>query len=124
MENDKLFDRKLGALVGVPDVLSTKPTTIQTATPMVGDALTFIVQTYRQTSDDPADKGGDWLFIQCVDAGGAVRLCIPPAVAACIARQHKALTGMSRRRGAQAAADDRAARGVVPGFMRRRRRGA
>lgn len=110
-----LFDRRLGALFGVPDVLATQPATLQVATPLVGDAQTFIVQTYRQRD---GGKSGDTVFVQYVDQFGAVRLVLPPAVADCIARQRDALTTKSRKRGAQAAAEDRKARGILPGFMR------
>lgn len=110
-----LFDRKLGALFGVPDVLNTQPTTIQVATPMTGDAQTFIIQTYRQRD---GEKSGDTVFVQYVDAEGSVRIVLPPQVTACIARQRDALTGRARRRGAQAAADDRKARGIRPAFLK------
>jgi hypothetical protein len=114
-----LFDRKLGALFGVPDVLSTQPTTIQVATPLVGEAQTFIVQTYRQRD---GDKSGDTVFLQYVDGAGSVRIVLPPQVTHCIARQRDALTTRSRKRGAQQAADDRKARGIVPAFLKGKRR--
>lgn len=108
-----LFDRKLGALFGVPDVLNTAPATIRAATPLLGEAQTFIVQTYRQREE------GDTVFIEYVDAAGSVRLVLPPQVTACIARQRDALTTRSRKRGAQQAADDRKARGIRPAFLKK-----
>lgn len=114
-----LFDRRLGALFGLPDVLSTQPTTIQVAQPLKGDAQTFIVQTYRM-KDGQKGKSGDTVFLQYVDAEGSVRIVLPPEVTAVIARQRDSLTSQSRRRGAKAAADDRKARGIEPGFMKRR----
>jgi len=48
------FDRLLGALHGLPDVVSTRQATVRSLTPLVGTSETFIVQTYRQQTD----KGG------------------------------------------------------------------
>jgi hypothetical protein len=117
------FDRRLGALFGIPDVLSTSPATIQTARALVGDAQTFIVQTYRMRDDDGAGKvkSGDTVFLQYVDAEGSVRIVLPPEVTACIARQRDALTTRSRKRGAKAAAEDRKARGIQPGFLKKKK---
>lgn len=106
------FDRALGALFGLPDVLSTPPTTIRATLPMVGMAQTFIVQTYRQREQ------GDTIFLEHVDETGSTRLVIPPAVTRVIARQREALTGRSRRKAAQAAADDRKAKGIKPAFLK------
>ena len=111
------FDRRLGALFGLPDVLCTQPTTIQVAQPLKGDAQTFIVQTYRMKNGEKG-KSGDTVFLQYVDAEGSVRIVLPPEVTAVVARQRDSLTTQSRRRGAKAAADDRKARGIVPGFMK------
>jgi hypothetical protein len=114
------FDRKLGALFGLPDVLSTSPATIQNATPMVGDAQSFIIQTYRQ--NDSNGKAGYTTFIQAVDAAGAIRLVLPPSVTACIARQRDALLTKMRKRNSKAAATDRKNRGIEPGFAKGRKR--
>lgn len=111
-----LFDRKMGALYGVPDVLSTTPTTIQVAVPMVGDTETFIVQTYR--GKDPA---GDTVFLQHVNSEGTVRIALPPAVTSLIARQRDSLGARARRRAAKAAAADRKARGIMPAFLNRKK---
>lgn len=113
------FDRMLGALFGLPDVLSTPPTTVRAVTPMIGSAQTFIIQTYRQRD---GDKSGDTVFLEHVDERGSTRLVIPPAVTKVIARQRDALTDRSRRRGAQAAADDRKSRGIQPAFLKARKK--
>ena len=76
------FDRAIGALVGIPGVICTSAATVRALTPMTGDAQTFIVQTYRQRDADDAQAGGDWVFIEHVDDGGAVRLVMPPKVTA------------------------------------------
>ncbi len=112
------FDRALGALVGIPDVIHTAPTTIRSTTPIVGGAQTFIVQTYRQRD---GEKSGDTVFLEYVDESGTVRLVIPPSVTACISRQRDSLTARSRSKAAKAAAEDRKARGIKPGFMSRKK---
>lgn len=81
------FDRQLGALDGLPDVVKTKATTTRTVPPLgVGGSQVFVVQTYRQK-----DRG-DTIFVEVVNNSGAMRLVIPPAVANVIARQRDALT--------------------------------
>jgi hypothetical protein len=115
------FDRAMGALVGIPGVTSTSPATVRAVSAHVGDARTFIVQTFRQRDEDEGGKstsGGDWLFIEYVDDEGAVRVVIPPNVTKVIARQRDALTARARKRGAKAAAATRKAAGMVPGFMK------
>jgi hypothetical protein len=112
------FDRALGALVGIPDVLHTAPTTVRASSPLIGSAQTFIVQTYRQRQSD--EKSGDIVFLEYVDQDETVRLVIPPTVTAVIARQRDALTARSRSKAAQAVAADRKARGIKPGFLKRK----
>lgn len=109
------FDRAIGALDGIPDVIKTSPTTIRTTTPLSGEAETFIVQTFRMNDDG---KTGDTVFLEYVDERGTVRIVLPPKVTACIARQRDSLSARSRSKAAKAAAADRKARGVVPGFMK------
>lgn len=108
------FDRLLGSLHGLPDVSSTKATTIRTVTPLVGTSQAWIIQTYRQT------ESGDTVFLETMQRGQVVRLAIPPAVADTIARQRDALTTKARRRAARAAAQTRKERGIVPAFGRRK----
>jgi len=108
------FDRALGALVGIPDVIHTSATTVRTVAPLVGSAQTFIVQTYRQK------ESGDTVFLEYVDEEGNVRMVIPPAVTKVIARQRDALNARSRSKGAQAAAADRKARGIKPAFLKKK----
>lgn len=111
-----LFDRMLGALHGLPDVTTSKASTIRSLSPLIGAAQTFIVQTYRQR------EVGDTVFLECVSADGSFRLAIPPKVAEAIARQREALTGKVRSKVAKAAAADRMARGERPAFLKRRRK--
>lgn len=111
-----VFDRLLGNMHGLPDVSSTKPTTIRTVTPLIGTSEVFIVQTYRQK------EVGDTIFLEAVGKAGAVRLALPPQVADAIARQRDALTGKSRSRAARANMEARMQRGEVPGFMKGKKR--
>lgn len=106
------FDRLIGALHGLPDVVTTKPSTIRTLVPFLGSAQTFIVQTYRQKDN------GDTIFIECVHGDGSFRLAIPPKIAEAIARQRDALGGKMRSKTAKALAQGRKERGEVPGFLR------
>jgi hypothetical protein len=110
------FDRLLGSLHGLPDVTTTKPSTMRTITPLLGTSQMFIVQTYRQR-----DRG-DTVFLECVGKDGSIRLALPPQVTDAIARQRDALTGKARRIGAKAGAQTRKERGIEPGFMKARRK--
>ena len=47
-----------------------------------GKSETFIVQTCRFE-----DQGGDFIFVQCVDESGVIRLALPPKVANAIEGQ-------------------------------------
>lgn len=103
------FDRLVGALEGLPDVVKSKPTTIRAMLPLIGIARSFIVQTYRQR-----DKG-DTIFIETLSSEDRqVRLAIPPQVAEAIARQRDGLGTKSRSKAAKATMADRIARGEVP----------
>lgn len=111
------FDRAIGALVGLPDVTKTKPSTVVALSPLVGEAQTFIIQTFRQT------EKGDTIFVQYMDGAGSVRIAIPPAAADAIARQRDSLTTKVRRRVGKETAAARAARGELPGFMKTKKPG-
>src|SRR3954469_21075322 len=104
------YDRLIGALHGLPDVIASRPSTIRTLSPLIGKSQTFIVQTYRQRDQ------GDTIFIEAVSGEGSFRLAIPPKVSEAIARQRDALTGKARSKAAKAQAQDRKDRGEVPGF--------
>jgi hypothetical protein len=118
MENQKVyktvdkFDRVMGALVNLPDVTHSKPSTVTAVSPLIGEAQTFIIQTFRQREQ------GDTVFLQYVDGDGSVRMVIPPAAADAIARQRDALTTKVRRKVGKDNAAARKARGELPGFMK------
>lgn len=105
------FDRTLGSLDGLPGVIFTSQATIQTTTPLVGNAETFIVQTVRHPDS------GDTIFLQAISAGRSFRLVIPPKVAATIARQRDALTGRARVRGARQAVATKREKGIQVGNL-------
>lgn len=106
------FDRMLTALHGLPDVTRSKPTTVREVPPLIGEALTFIVQTYRQR------EKGDTVFVELASAAQHTRLVLPPRVVDAIVRQRDALTATTRSRLAKEQAEARKAAGIVPGFMR------
>lgn len=110
-----LFDRAIGALTGRPDVTETKPSTIRTVTPLIGESQLFIVQTYRER------ERGDSIFVECVSASGSVRLVIPPQVADAIARQRDSLSTKVRSKVAKSVMADRIAAGYKPSFGGKRR---
>jgi hypothetical protein len=106
------FDRMMGALTGLPDVSQVKPSTVVTMSPLIGEAQTFIVQTFRQR------EIGDTIFIQYASSDGLIRIAIPPAAADAIARQRDALTTKTRKRTAREQAQIRKARGEKPAFLK------
>lgn len=115
------FDRQLGLLADLPDVLKTGQATIQVVPLLgVGGSSTFILQTIRQADE------GDTVFLQIIGphagALGATRLVLPSRVTAVIARQRDALTAKARSKGAKAAVETRKAKGIVPGFLRHQRK--
>jgi hypothetical protein len=110
------FDRQLAQLQGLPDVVRTAVRTIRTIPPLgVGGSQVYIVQTYRQRDM------GDTLFLEAAGANGTVRLVLPPAITETIARQRDALSAKNRRLGAREAVKTRAARGIVPAFLKKKR---
>jgi hypothetical protein len=106
------FDRMMGALANLPDVAHTSPSTVVTVSPLIGEAQTFVIQTYRQT------EVGDTIFIQYMDGEKHVRIAIPPKAADAIARQRDALTTKVRKRIGKQSAAARKARGELPAFQK------
>jgi hypothetical protein len=84
------FDRIIGTIDGLPDVRKSRPSTVTTVMPMIGNAQTYVVQTY-------AGEDGNFIFLQMVDAEGRARIAIPPKVAAAIYRQAESLVRAGRR---------------------------
>lgn len=110
------YDRAYGQAQGFPH---TKPSTITAANALgIGGVRSYIVETFR------LPEVGDSVFIQITGPEGLQRVHLPPTVTQAIARQRDALSTQSRKRAGKArAAADKAA-GIVPGFMRAKRKGA
>jgi hypothetical protein len=124
IRNDR-FNRAIGALVGIPDVISCKPTTIRATVPLAGEAQTFIIQTFRQrqagaTPEEPGTTD-ETVFLEYVDEAGSIRIVIPPPVVRAILRQHDSLAARARSKAAKTVAEERAAMGIKPGFMKSRK---
>jgi hypothetical protein len=98
------YDRLIGSLTGLPDVLESRPSTVTTTVPMLGLSQTFVVQTFKQR------ELGFTIFIQQVDAEGKIRLVLPPRVALAIFRQVDSLMKRSKKKAAQQALETRRSR--------------
>jgi hypothetical protein len=107
------YDRLRGGLADV--AMFTKPSTIQNVESITGKSETFIVQTCRFE-----DKGGDFIFVQCIDETGVMRLALPPKVSNAIAAQRDSLTARRRSQSARRIAQERKDRGEPPAFMKKR----
>lgn len=110
------FDRYLGNLHGLPEVTSVKPSVLRVVPTFGIGTHMYCVQTFRMKEQ------GDTIFLEHVSDEGTTRIVLPPAVADAIARQRESLTGKSRSRAAQATAADRKARGLQPGFMKKKKK--
>ena len=109
------YDRQIGALKGLPDVIEVKPSTVRVTIPLLGLSQTFIVQTLRQR------EVGDHVFLETVSRDGAIRIVLPQ-VADAIARQRDALTAKSRSKAAKALAQERKERGELPAVLTHKKR--
>jgi hypothetical protein len=83
------FDRVLGTLDGLPDVTSTKPSTVQTVLPFIGNVTTYVVRTFRSR------EAGFTGFIELVDVEGRARIVLPDKVMQALYRQRQSLTDRS-----------------------------
>jgi hypothetical protein len=108
------YDRTVGSLEGLPDVIKSQPSTVVSIQPLLGLAETFIVQTVRHR------ERGDYIFVQSISAENAMRIVLPPKVADAIARQRDSITAKSRSRAAKRVAQDRKDKGLAPAFTKRK----
>jgi hypothetical protein len=108
------YDRIYGNLIDVS--MSTRPSTVKVVQPLTGRAETFIVQTIRH------EDNGDYIFVECADESGLVRLVLPPKVANAIASQRESLTKRRRSIASRAAMRGRMARGEVINFKKKPKR--
>jgi hypothetical protein len=106
------YDRMYGSLIDVS--LHTKPSTVKVHQPVTGRAETFIVQTARH------EDNGDYIFVECADESGLVRLVLPPKVANAIAAQRESLTKRRRSIAGRSAMKARMASGEVINFKKRK----
>jgi hypothetical protein len=104
------FDQMLSRLMGLPGGAHTKPTAVQ-AIDFYGHTTSFMIQTVKT-------DGGETAFVSQVSATGSVRFILPPRVLAVIDRQRVSLTKQVRRRNGKRIAEERAAAGIKPGFMK------
>lgn len=108
------FDRAIGSLHGLPDVVSTKASTLRVVPPFGVGSHLYAVQTFRQR------EIGDTIFIEHVSDNGTERLVIPAAVADVISRQRDQLTTKVRSRAGKRTAENMKERGIQPGFLRKK----
>lgn len=113
MEHDALskYDRLYGGLHDVG--LCSKPSTVKNVQHLTGKSETFVVQTIRH------HENGDYIFIECMDETGLVRLALPPRVANLIVAQRDALTKRRRSIIGKESIKARMAAGEVFGFVKK-----
>lgn len=106
------FDRLFTALDGLPGGATTRLAPVQHKD-FYGNLTTYNVQSVK-TED------GVTTFVTQGDAQGQKRYVLPPKVLAVIDRQRKSLTKQVRSRHGKRLAEERAARGEQPGFLKRK----
>ena len=101
------YDRVRGGLEDAGNTIKTRVATIRQVQFLVGDVLTYLVETIRH-------EGGDTIFIEVTSKDGTIRVVLPPKVANTIARQRDALTKKTRQRVGREQAAERKAQGIEP----------
>jgi hypothetical protein len=117
-ENDntiKKYDKLYGSLQSDNNTVTTKPSTVRNVL-FTGETETFVIQTARND-----ERGGDHIFIECMDANGVIRICLPPKVANAAASQRDSLTTKRRSIAGKVRAQAMKDRGELPGFMRKKK---
>lgn len=104
------FDKLLSSLIGLPNGAHTKPTVVQVID-FYGHTTSYMIQTVR--TDE-----GITSFVTQVNAQGSVRSILPHQVLSVIDRQRSSITTKLRRRHGKRLAEERAADGIKPGFMK------
>lgn len=105
------YDKLLSGMVGLPNGAHIKPKVVQHID-FYGNTTTYNIQSVK------TDEGVT-VFIAQMNVEGAVRYILPPAVLAMIDRQRKSLTKQVRSRHGKRIAEERAAAGIAPGFMKK-----
>jgi hypothetical protein len=106
------YDRLYGGLMDVS--LFTKPSTIKTVQAITGKTETFVIQTCLH------EENGHYVFIECLDENGVVRLALPPKVANLIASQREAVSKRRRSISSRAVMKARMDAGEVIGFQKKK----
>jgi hypothetical protein len=104
------FDRLLDSLIGLPGGAHTKLSAVQHRD-FYGSSTVYNIQSVK------TDEGVT-TFVTQHNAAGSVRFILPTNVLAAIDRQRASLTKTVRRRNGRRIAEERAAAGLKPGFMK------
>ena len=104
------FDKLLSSMIGLPNGANTKLAAVQHID-FYGNVTTYNIQSVK------TDEGVT-TFVMQADANGSVRYILPTKVLAAIDRQRDSLTKQVRRRNGKRIAEERAAAGIQPGFMK------
>ena len=106
------FDRLLSSMKGLPGGAHTKIAPVQHID-FYGNVTTYNIESVK------TDEGVT-TFVTQADAQGLKRYILPSKVLATIDRQRKSLTKQVRSRHGKRLAEERAARGEQPGFLRKK----
>jgi len=85
------FDRVLGDLTGLPGHLYSRPATVATTIPILGNAQTYVIRTIRTPENRYIG------FVEMIEAKGMIRLVIPSKAMAALYRQRDALATRRNR---------------------------
>jgi len=85
------FDRIIGTIDGLPGVRKSKASTVVTVLPILGNAQTFVIQTYQDRDE------GFTVFVQAISGEASYRIVLPPKVAQAMYRQREALIKTGRK---------------------------
>jgi hypothetical protein len=100
------FSRRLRELQDNPGAMGSGSTIH--ARDFYGNLETWVVETYR------TEDGRETVFAQRNAADGALRLVIPPEVAAALSRHRDQLVTRTRKRAARRGLETKRARGIDP----------
>ena len=98
-------------MIGLPGGAHTKLAAVQHID-FYGNVTTYNIQSVK------TDEGVS-TFVMQADAHGSVRYIMPTKVLAAIDRQRSSLTRQVRSRNSRRIAEERAAAGFKPGFMKK-----
>lgn len=107
------FDKLLSSMIGLPNGAHTKLAAVQHID-FYGNVTTYNIQSVKT-------EEGVTTFVMQADANGSVRYILPTKVLSAIDRQRKSLSKQVRSRHGKRIAEERAAAGIQPGFMKGKR---